>query len=79
MTALKIAFWICLALVFYTYVGYGLLLFVLVRIKRLLGLVKPLPDLPTDERELPTVTLMICAYNEQDVIAEKMQNIRQLN
>ena len=79
MTALKIAFWICLALVFYTYVGYGLLLFVLVKIKRLLGLVKPLPDLPTDERELPTVTLMICAYNEQDVIAEKMQNIRQLN
>lgn len=79
MTALKIAFWICLALVFYTYVGYGLLLFVLVRIKRLLGLVKPLPDLPADERDLPTVTLMICAYNEQDVIAEKMQNIRQLN
>ena len=29
--------------------------------------------LPSDE-ELPTMTLMICAYNEEDVVAEKMIN-----
>jgi cellulose synthase/poly-beta-1,6-N-acetylglucosamine synthase-like glycosyltransferase len=34
--------------------------------------------MPTDE-ELPTMTLMICAYNEQDVVAEKMKNTRALD
>jgi cellulose synthase/poly-beta-1,6-N-acetylglucosamine synthase-like glycosyltransferase len=36
------------------------------------------PVLPADN-ELPDVTLMICAYNEEDVIAEKMENIRQID
>jgi cellulose synthase/poly-beta-1,6-N-acetylglucosamine synthase-like glycosyltransferase len=34
--------------------------------------------MPTDD-ELPTMTLMICAYNEQDIVAEKMQNTRALD
>ena len=34
--------------------------------------------MPLNEDLWPTVTLMICAYNERDVIAEKMENIRQL-
>lgn len=34
--------------------------------------------MPTDE-QLPTMTLMICAYNEQDIVAEKMQNTRALD
>ena len=29
--------------------------------------------LPADE-ELPTMTLMICAYNEEDIVKEKMAN-----
>ncbi len=78
MTALKITFWICLALVVYTYVGYAVVLWLLVHIKRLLHSMKSEPVLPLDEEQLPMVTLMICAYNEQDVIKEKMANIRQL-
>ncbi len=78
MTALKIAFWICAALVFYTYLGYGLVLYLLVRLKQWLHPSPPLPPLPESTDQLPTVTLMICAYNEQDIIAEKMDNIRQL-
>lgn len=35
MTTLKVFFWICLFLVFYTYIGYGILLWLLVCIKRL--------------------------------------------
>ena len=78
MTTLKILFWLCLAIVFYTYIGYGLLLYILVRLKRLLGLSRPEPVLPDDD-QLPDVTLMICAYNEEDIIREKMENIRQLD
>ncbi len=78
MTTLKILFWLCLAIVFYTYIGYGLLLYILVRLKRLLGFSRPEPVLPDDD-QLPDVTLMICAYNEEDIIHEKMANIRQLD
>ena len=65
-------------IVFYTYLGYGILLWLIIRIKRLVkGRPTPTP-MPTDD-ELPTMTLMICAYNEQDVVAEKMQNTRALD
>lgn len=75
---LKVLFWFCLFIVFYTYIGYGMLLYLIVRIKRLVkGKPSPIP-MPTDE-QLPTMTLMICAYNEQDVVAEKMQNTRALD
>ena len=77
MIALKIAFWICLILVFYTYIGYGMLLWVLVNIKRLIYGKQKKRELPPDN-ELPEVTLMICAYNEQDIVDSKMENTRQI-
>jgi cellulose synthase/poly-beta-1,6-N-acetylglucosamine synthase-like glycosyltransferase len=73
MLTLKILFWAMLLIVFYTYIGYGILLYIIIRLKRLFK-GKPLKAvLPSDE-ELPTMTLMICAYNEEDVVAEKMVN-----
>ena len=54
MTTLKILFWLCLAIVFYTYIGYGLLLYILVRLKRLLGLSRPEPVLPELYPPVPT-------------------------
>ena len=78
MTTLTIIFWICLAIVFYTYIGYGILLYFLLRIKRLFCKNTPEPVLPADE-ELPNVTLMICAFNEEDIIREKMENIRAID
>jgi cellulose synthase/poly-beta-1,6-N-acetylglucosamine synthase-like glycosyltransferase len=78
MLLLKVLFWICMFIVFYTYLGYGILLWLIIRIKRLVkGRPTPTP-MPTDD-ELPTMTLMICAYNEQDVVVEKMQNTRALD
>ena len=79
MTTLKILFWLCLALVFYTYLGYAVVLWALVRLKRLFGFQQQEPQLPDDDSLLPRVTLMICAYNEQDIVEEKMANIRQLS
>lgn len=70
-------FWLCMAIVVYTYVGYGIVLYLLVFVKRLTTKAKPLADI-TDDR-LPEVTLMVCAYNEEDIIAEKMDNTRRLD
>ena len=32
---MKIVFWIALFIVFYTYIGYGILLYIIIRLKRL--------------------------------------------
>ena len=78
MLLLKVLFWVCLLLVFYTYLGYGMLLYLIILIKRLVkGKSSPTP-LPVDD-QLPSMTLMICAYNEQDIVAEKMENTRALD
>ncbi len=78
MTTLKILFWICFFLVVYTYVGYGVLLWLLVKLKRIFkGKGQPL-NMPEDEA-LPHITFLICAYNEQDVVDMKMENTLQLD
>jgi len=79
MVALKTAFWICAFLVFYTYLGYGMLLWLLVRVKRIVAGKAVRTTLPVDDAELPDVTFMVCAYNEQDVVDMKMKDIRQLD
>lgn len=66
-----ILFWISFFVVFYTFVGYGIVLFFLVMLKRMLfGKKNTVYDLST----LPTLTLIIAAYNEADIIEEKIQN-----
>ncbi|MBQ8990622.1 MAG: glycosyltransferase family 2 protein [Prevotella sp.] len=73
MLTLKILFWAMLLIVFYTYIGYGILLYIIIRLKRLFK-GKPLKAVLLSDEELPTMTLMICAYNEEDVVEEKMAN-----
>lgn len=73
MFSLVIAFWFCLFIVWYAYIGYGALLFGLVRLKRFL---RPAPrpaDQPNPEH-LPEVTVLIAAYNEAECITEKLKN-----
>lgn len=70
-TYFEITFWLCLGLLFYAYIGYGILLFILVRLKRLLGIDK---QKPFNSEYLPEVTLMVAAYNEKDFIEEKIHN-----
>ena len=62
-----------IGLVFYTYIGYGILLFVLIKIKGKKG--RPKSD-PTFE---PEVTLVVPAYNEEDFIRTKVQNSLELD
>ncbi len=73
MLTLKILFWAMLFIVFYTYIGYGILLYIIIRLKRFFRGKPREAVLPPDE-ELPDMTLLICAYNEEDVVAEKMKN-----
>lgn len=70
-----IAFWISLFLIVYTFVGYGFVLYLLVRIKRLF--IKPF--LFSNDVVLPTVTVLVAAYNEEDIIEEKVRNTLALN
>lgn len=77
MTVVLIIFWISLFIVFYTYIGYGILLFFLVKIKELIRHPRRF-RLPPDE-ELPAVTLFITAFNEEDVVDKKMLNCTELD
>ena len=78
MTVLETAFWFCIFLVFYTYLGYGILLWLLVKLKRIVKGKAVCAVLPSDDT-LPHVTLIICAYNEQDIVEEKMANTYELD
>ena len=73
MFTLKTLFWAMLLIVFYTYLGYGILLYIILRLKRLFAGAPRKAAVPADA-DLPTITLLICAYNEEDVVAEKMAN-----
>lgn len=78
MAILKILFWTCLVLVVYTYVGYGVLLWLLVAIKRIVKGKPQKRELPADDA-LPHVTFLVCAYNEQDMVDMKVENTHQLD
>jgi len=60
-----ILFWLCMAGIFYVYAGYPLIL-------TLFASFRPRPG--AYDPYLPTVTLLITAYNEQEVIAAKLEN-----
>ena len=60
----------------YTYIGYGILLYVMVKVKRLFS---SKININRALFELPEVTLMIPAYNEKEYVEKKMQNTLNLN
>lgn len=70
---MTILFWASLIIVFYTYMGYGILLRICVAIKEFI-----FPVGKNENVELPNVTLLIAAYNEEAVIKDKMENCLKL-
>lgn len=76
MLILKIIFWILLFIIVYTYVGYGILLYLIIKIRRVFKIGKK-PN-PNPDYE-PEVTLFIAAYNEKDYVDEKMKNSLELD
>jgi biofilm PGA synthesis N-glycosyltransferase PgaC len=67
-------FWISLFITFYAFIGYGILLYILIKIKRLFV---GKPVLPSADN-LPTCTLVVAAYNEELFIEEKIKNSLEL-
>jgi cellulose synthase/poly-beta-1,6-N-acetylglucosamine synthase-like glycosyltransferase len=67
-----LAFWLSVLLVVYPYLIYPPLLLLLARFR-------PVRGEPQDAGGLPQVTLVISAYNEEAVIAEKLRNALNLD
>lgn len=65
-------FWISLMIVFYTFLGYGILLYILVKLKRAFN--KKLIYQAGLQSDLPSCTLIVAAYNEQEIMHQKIQN-----
>ncbi len=70
-TLLEITFWLLLFLIFYTYLGYGMVVWVLVKLKNFFT---SRLRLSYNENYEPAVTLVIPAYNELGCIEDKLQN-----
>lgn len=66
---LAVVFWISVALIVYTHAGYPALLWLFSRLRR-----APAPPPPIADPDLPRVSLVVAAYDEQDVISEKVAN-----
>jgi biofilm PGA synthesis N-glycosyltransferase PgaC len=66
-----IVFWTCLFVIFYTYIGYGILLYLLVKCRRV---IKGRRLLPTGATKFPSITVIVAAYNEEKIIEEKIIN-----
>ncbi|MEX0315057.1 MAG: glycosyltransferase family 2 protein [Allomuricauda sp.] len=76
MEVLKVVFWISLFIIFYSYLGYGILLFLIIKVRRLLGLAKPFQG---NEDYEPEVTLFVTAFNEKDFLDQKVKNSKSLD
>ena len=72
---MELFFWICIAVILYTYLGYGLVLYIVLKIKALFFGKKP----PIPIGYTPTVTVVVAAYNEAYCIEEKIINTLALN
>jgi len=68
---IKILFWIFFFLVFYTFLGYGILIWLLNKIKKSFFKESFSPDGHCFE---PLVALIIAAFNEEDYIEDKIKN-----
>jgi len=74
MRTIEIIFWIFAAVIFYAYIGYGLLVMLMIWVKNHIGKPSPLPSAD----HFPELTLIIFAYNEASCIEEKIKNSLEL-
>ena len=70
MKVTGLIFWLSSIFIFYVYLGYPLFLFFLAKLY---------PKLPEYPINIPKISLLIAAYNEQDVISAKLENVLALD
>jgi cellulose synthase/poly-beta-1,6-N-acetylglucosamine synthase-like glycosyltransferase len=73
---LAIVFWLSIGLVLYAHVGYPILLGLAAAVR---GREATRRDRPAPDDQLPSVSVIVAAYAEEDVIAERVANIRALD
>lgn len=73
---IKVLFFAGLAVTFYSYIGYGLVLWLLVKLRAAFGRSK---DQKQAQDFTPPVTLVVAAYNEEDAIRQKIENTLSLH
>ncbi|MBK5232091.1 MAG: glycosyltransferase [Thermoleophilia bacterium] len=89
MLVVAILFWLSCGLIVYTHFGYPIALWMLeafglgsgaghLRGRRVGSFPSLVKDVDTDESQLPVVTLIIAAYNEEAVIEAKVKNALEL-
>jgi cellulose synthase/poly-beta-1,6-N-acetylglucosamine synthase-like glycosyltransferase len=69
---MKTIFWTSLFIIIYTYIGYGLLVYILLRVKRVFF--KNKKQEVSMNNYLPTCSLIIAAHNEEELIQRKIDN-----
>ncbi|HVX50923.1 MAG TPA: glycosyltransferase family 2 protein [Chitinophagaceae bacterium] len=69
--AFKIILWVSIFIVFYTFFGYGILMYFLIKLRRAFKGVRKVAEKGS---YTPSLTLMIAAYNEADIMEEKIKN-----
>lgn len=75
MASVAIWFWVCFAIVVYTFIGYGIILYLLVVFKRIFS-----PSIPIETSIFePPVTLVVPCFNEGDCILNKVANCQLLD
>jgi poly-beta-1,6-N-acetyl-D-glucosamine synthase len=67
----EITFWLCFLLLFYTHLGYPLFLWLALKLKKNVDHQSTPPHNPD---QWPAVTVVIPAYNEQEIIRQKIEN-----
>jgi len=70
---MEIFYWACVFIIFYVFIGYGVVISLLAKFKAK----KSVEDLADDD--LPEVTFLMAAYNEEEIIEEKILNTFQLD
>jgi len=63
---MKLLFWVSVVGIFYTYFGYPIILWLIAKIK---------PNPLNKSNITPDISIIIAAYNEEDVIGERIENI----
>jgi cellulose synthase/poly-beta-1,6-N-acetylglucosamine synthase-like glycosyltransferase len=71
---ISVIFWFGILVVGYTYVGYGIIIYIFSKLKKRTNVLDSAPD-----EQLPLVTLLVAAYNEADIIRDKIKNTLELD
>lgn len=71
----EIIFWLCIGIIFYTYIGYAILLLVIAGCRQFIGK----SGYMEKKRYEPHITLIIPAYNEADIVEKKAINTLDLD